>query len=274
MSDIREPVPWGKSTATEAVLEQLAADRLLPMNMSPERPVWIALQQEETELNPPEGYVVSLVRLHERGFSVPVIRFMRALCDHYGAELHNFGPNSISQAAVFVAVCEGYLGIEAHWDLWIHLFRGELFIENVRGQPKRFARAGGLMLHLRPSRKNLYIPNEMTTNNAGWTRGWFHLRNFGNKLPAITNKVHRERPAKWDWGVSPPGHQARLEVLTEALVHLARKGLTAAAIITNFHQQRVIPLTERSLPIFSLTPGVPASGSRTSMVLLPRGIAA
>ena len=28
----------------------------------------------------PKGYVVSLVRLHERGFSVPVSRFMRALC--------------------------------------------------------------------------------------------------------------------------------------------------------------------------------------------------
>jgi len=46
---------------------------------------------------------VSLVRLHERGFGVPVGRFMRALCDYYGMELHNFGPNSISQAAVFVA---------------------------------------------------------------------------------------------------------------------------------------------------------------------------
>ena len=42
---------------------------------------------------------------------------MRALCEYYGVELHNFSPNSISQAAVFVAVCEGYLGIEAHWDL-------------------------------------------------------------------------------------------------------------------------------------------------------------
>ena len=147
---------------------------------------------------------MSLVRLHERGFGIPVSRFMRALCEHYGAELHNFGPNSISQAAVFVAVCEGYLGIEAHWDLWIHLFRGELFIENVRGQPKRFARVGGLMLHLRPSRKNLYIPNKMTTN---------------------------------------------------------------------FHRQRVIPLTKRSLLIFGLTPGVPASDSRTSTMLLPRGIA-
>ena len=83
-------------------------------------------------------------------------------------------------------------------DLWIHLFRGELYIKNVRGQPKRFARAGGLMLHLRPTRRNLYIPNRMTTNNAGWTRGWFYLRNFGNRLPAFTNKVLRERPQKWN----------------------------------------------------------------------------
>ena len=130
------------------------------------------------------------------------------------------------------------------------------------------------MLHLRPTRRNLYIPNRMTTNNAGWTRGWFYLRNFGNWLPAFTNKVLRERPEKLDWGVSPPPHQARLEVLTDALRHLTRRGLTAAAVIANFHRQRVIPLMERSLPILGLTPGVPASGSRTSTVLLPRGIAA
>ena len=69
--------------------------------------------------------------------------------------------------------------------------------------------------------------------------------------------------------MSHPAHQARLEVLTEALVHLERKGLTAAAVIANFHRQMVIPLMERSLPIFGLTPGVPASGSRTSMVEFP-----
>ena len=70
-----------------------------------------------------------------------------------------------------------------------------------------------------------------------------------------------------------PSAQARLEVLTEALRHLARKGLTAAAVIANFHRQRVIPLTERSLPIFDLTPEARASGSRTSLVLLPRDVA-
>ena len=55
---------------------------------------------------------------------------------------------------------------------------------------------------------------------------------------------------------------------------LARNGLTAAAVITNFHRQRVIPLTERNLPIFELTSEAPSAGSRTSYVLLPRDIAA
>ena len=194
-----------------AVLEQLVADRLLPLNPNSGVPTWISPRPEETEPKPPQGYVVSFERLHERGFGVPVCRFMRALCEYYGAELHNFSPNSISQAAVFVAVCEGYLGIEAHWDLWIHLFRGELFIENAWGQPKRFVRAGGLTLHVRPYRKNLYIPSKMTTNNAGWSRGWFYLRNYSGMLPAFTNRVLRERPPKWDWGVSPPALQAKLE---------------------------------------------------------------
>ena len=71
-----------------------------------------------------------------------------------------------------------------------------------------------------------------------------------------------------------PAHQARLEVLPEELRHLARKGLTAAAVIANFHRQRVIPLTERSLLIFDLTPEAPASGSRTSLVLLPGDVTA
>ena len=62
----------------------------------------------------------------------PFVGSCGALCEYYGAELHNFSPNSISQAAVFVAVCKGYLGVEAHWELWKHLFRGELYTEHVQ----------------------------------------------------------------------------------------------------------------------------------------------
>ena len=147
------------------------------------------------------------------------------------------------------------------------MFRGELYIENMRGQPKRFARAGGLMLHLRTTWSDLYIPNRLTMNNDEWSRGWFYLRNYSNRLPAFTNKVLRERPEKWGWGVSPQSKQAKLEILTNALQRLMRKELTAAAVIANFHRQRVITLMKRKLPIFELTLEASYEGSRMSNVL-------
>ena len=75
-------------------------------------------------------------------------------------------------------------------------------------------------------------------------------------------------------GVSRPKQQARLEVCTDALQHLVKRGLTAAAVIANFHRQRVIPLMERRLPIFELTLEAAAEGSRMSSVLLPLDAAA
>ena len=57
---------------------------------------------------------MSFVSFHERGFGLSADRFMRALPHYYGVELHNFNPNSIVQAAIFIAVYEGYLGIAAH----------------------------------------------------------------------------------------------------------------------------------------------------------------
>jgi hypothetical protein len=65
----------------------------------------------DREPNPPFSYVVSFIRLHERGFTTSASRFMRGLCYHCGVELHNFVPNAISQAATFVDICEGLLGI-------------------------------------------------------------------------------------------------------------------------------------------------------------------
>jgi hypothetical protein len=99
---------------------------------------------------PPPGYLVSFVSFHERGFGVPASRFMRALLHYYGVELHNFNPNSIAQVAIFVAVCEGFLGIDPHWDLWTHLFSAEPFALTMREKKVCMAvRAGGCTLQLR-----------------------------------------------------------------------------------------------------------------------------
>jgi hypothetical protein len=103
--------PWPFSTVTVDDLEALITDGLLrPLSGDPQ-PEWMA-PASEADPTPPPGYVVSFVSFHERGFEVPASRFMRPLLHYYGVELHNFNPNSIAQAAIFVAVCEGFLGID------------------------------------------------------------------------------------------------------------------------------------------------------------------
>jgi hypothetical protein len=201
------------------------------------RPVaWIDPPAMDREPNPPYGYVVSFVRFHERGFTGPESRFLRGLCFHYGVELHNFASNAISQAATFVGVCEGFLGIPVNWDLWIHLFRAELHTVTTPEPKKRHAvRAGDVTISLWETRRELYIPCTMTSNNADWERGWFYLRNDEPGLPPWTGKVVREKDDSWWHGLSPPSRQDRLDSALKALKALADGRLTATLVLANLH---------------------------------------
>jgi hypothetical protein len=104
-------LPWSRSTATRLSLSELVTASQLAANEDGRPAAWIVPQASYREPNPPYIYVVSFIRFHERGFAAPASHFMRALCYHYGVELHNLTPNAISQAATFVGVYEGFLGI-------------------------------------------------------------------------------------------------------------------------------------------------------------------
>jgi hypothetical protein len=164
---IIDPLSWERSTATLLALGQLVDGGQLAANEEGQPAEWIVPSETERAPNPPYGYVVSFIRFHERGFTAPASRFMRALCYHYGVELHNFAPNAISQAATFIGVCEGFVGIPVNWDLWVHLFRAELHtLQTSEPRTRRAMRAGGMSLAVRTQRKDDYIPSMMTTNNA------------------------------------------------------------------------------------------------------------
>jgi hypothetical protein len=181
---VLDPLPWSRSTVTMFALSELVNGGQLAPNVDGQPAAWIVPPATDREPNPPYGYIVTFIRHNERGFAAPASRFMRGLCHHYGVELHNFAPNAISQAATFVGVCEGFLGILVNWDLWVHLFRAELHtLTTHEPQVRRAVRAGGLSISLRDSRREFYIPCTMTSNNAEWERGWFYLRDDGAGLP-------------------------------------------------------------------------------------------
>jgi hypothetical protein len=194
---------------------------------------------------------------------------MRAILHFYGVELHNLSPNSIAQAAIFAAVCEGFLGIGPHWDLWTHLFSAEPFALATGERRVRMAmRAGGCILQLRQSRALQYIPAILPSSNKGWQHRWFYLRNDDGRLPSFSQRVVTTSGTNWRHG-APRERQKNLQPLLEALQVLRDGGLTAAGVVAAIHRWRVLPLAERRLPLSEMMPGVDLEGSQMSSVPLP-----
>jgi hypothetical protein len=258
--------PWPASTIVVEDLEALAADGLLhPLSGGPQ-PEWMA--PSEADPTPLPGYVVSFIPFHERGFGVPARRFMRALLHYYGVELHNFNPNSIAQAAIFAAVCEGFLGIDPHWDLWTHLFSVELFASTKEAKKVCMAvRAGGCTLQFRQGRAQQYIPATLVSSNKGWQRRWFYLRNDDERLPSFSQRVVTAAGTNWRWGATRE-KQEMLQPILLALQKLRDGGLTAAGVVASIHRRRVLPLAERRLPLSEMKPGVDLEGSQMSSASL------
>jgi hypothetical protein len=109
----------------------------------------------------------------------------------------NFAPNAISQAATFVGVCEGFVGIPRNWDLLVHLFRAELHTPSTPElRVRRAVHAGGMSILLWESHKELYIPCTMTSNNAEWA-GVVLPSQQRARPPPYTGKVLREKADSW-----------------------------------------------------------------------------
>jgi hypothetical protein len=81
----------------------------------------------EDPVSPQAGeYVVGCIVFYEWGFGVPSHQFLYSLLQFYNLELHHSTPWGILYIAAFMTLCEAYMGIEPHLDLWNYFFRARL----------------------------------------------------------------------------------------------------------------------------------------------------
>ena len=71
--------------------------------------------------NPSQGERVCFISFLLRGVGFPIHPFLRGLLEYYGIQ-HNLTPGSILQISRCVALCELFLGCEAHFELWKKFF--------------------------------------------------------------------------------------------------------------------------------------------------------
>jgi hypothetical protein len=76
--------------------------------------------------SPTGGYVMVCVMFYKQGFNVPSHRFLLSLLQFYGLKPHHLTPLGILHTVAFVTLCEAYMAIEPHFDLWNYFFRDRL----------------------------------------------------------------------------------------------------------------------------------------------------
>ena len=131
---------WNTSKCSQSDLETLVSDGLLvPRSLIQWRP---ALGKDHPYEN--TGEIVAFAPYLEQGLGFPCSYFFSGLLRYYRIHLHNLTPNSFVHISIFVHLCEAFLGIEPHFEL----FR---FIFHLKPQPDSYVLdvAGSAGLQLR-----------------------------------------------------------------------------------------------------------------------------
>jgi hypothetical protein len=77
-------------------------------------------------------------------------------------------------------LCEGFLGIEPHFELWRYFFAVSLHkrVKREKGEKREFkVPVGTTSIHLWGNRVAQYMSLPLTASNKGWHKQWFYLKN-------------------------------------------------------------------------------------------------
>jgi hypothetical protein len=108
---------WKKSRSNTRSLNDLVEMGLLH---NQELGGWRAAEGESYP-NLRTGEIVDFEDYFKLGFGVPVHPFLQGLL-YYEIGIYNLHPNSILLVSTFIHLCEAYVGIEPHFDLFRYLF--------------------------------------------------------------------------------------------------------------------------------------------------------
>ena len=190
-----KPGDWEKCSVPHSRLVELQTHGFLPpaymVPVQARLATYNGGEQAENFPNPSRAERICLVPYLMRGLGFPIHPFLRGLLEFYGLQLHNLTPASILHIAGYVALCELFLGCEAHFELRKRLFclvphnqEGSIY-QVVGAKIWRVAQAG-------------YLSGTPKKASEDWPSEWFHvddvpLRPVRPGLPEFTNTPLKKR---------------------------------------------------------------------------------
>jgi hypothetical protein len=151
--------------------------------------------------------------------------------------------------AAFEAMCEGFLGIGAHWHMFRYFFRFTCLREGSRAVMISCAN-----LRMKQGRDDDYIPAPLTSSNSGCHRGWFYLRNDPeHALSAYTGCSIAKSQRNWVDSPAKAEQERMLKSHWAVLGRLRNAGITLVEVVGQYHARGVVPLRRRPLRLCDMT---------------------
>jgi hypothetical protein len=138
---------------------------------------------EHEEPQPEADEIVNFLAFHERGLVYPTHHLL-GLLNEWVLELQHLNPNRVLHIVGFIMLCEGFLGIDPHTNLFRAFFHGQGL--TVNGDPELMP-VEGFGLQKRHCASGDYPACTPTDSNWGRHEEWFYIRNPVEMLfPAFT----------------------------------------------------------------------------------------
>ena len=162
------------------------------------------------------------------------------LLEFYGLQLHNLTPASVLHIAGFVALCELFLGVEAHFRPW-----KELFYHVPRSQKGSIYQVGGAEVWRIAGIG--YLSGTPKKVSEDWPSEWFYIEDVPLPDPVRTGLPEFDSaPLKkrLSWRPRSPQRESDKDVhyLMGRIRMLAHSGLTMIGVMAACIMRGVLPL--------------------------------
>ena len=243
---------WASCSISRLRLNRLAVQGYLPASdLASTRPGLTSSDGQALAENHPTPHGeerVCFVPFLLRGLGFPIHPFLRGLLEFYGIQLHHLTPNSILHISGFVALCEMFLGCEAHFGLWQKYFclvprsREGVIYEVGGAEVCRIAGTG-------------YLPGTPKEDTENWTSEWFYMADVPLYDPArrgLPEFSHIPPKKRFNWRPRSPSQEKDAEVkrLAAQVSCLAHNKLTTIDVIAMTILRGVQPLQQRVHPLW------------------------
>ncbi|KAK1626497.1 hypothetical protein QYE76_000812 [Lolium multiflorum] len=213
----------------------------------------IRFPSEESYPSPPIQYRVSFVDHLIRGLSTPIHDFLRGLLFVYGIQLHQLTPNSILHVAIFITLCECFLGVPPNWALW-----KRIFCLRRNGSHNATYNIGGVVICVRSDIE--YFDVKFPDSFQGWRKKWLYIHeesanSVEHNIIPFDGSAKILRCRSWDAEATEEEKTATEALMSriQELQNTRGKELSGIQITAYFLRIRVQPLQTRKNPLWTYT---------------------